>query len=126
METPWGHEARNLAMPRCAGTHLLWIDDDDKYVKGALTTVRQSVRRSRNRVHLFAMAYPNGVVVKPRWPLIMGSVGTPMICVPNEPGKLGRWGDEYEGDYSFVTETMRLRGDKPVLHADVIATIAAK
>jgi hypothetical protein len=121
----WGHETRNHALQRCAGTHLLFIDDDDRYMKGALALVRERVSALPRKVHLFAMALDYGVVIRPAWPLREGQIGTPMICVPRGRRKLGRWGDRYEGDFDFVSSTMELRGDLPVLHEDVIALVAA-
>lgn len=118
-----GNTPRNAAIPRCAGTHLVFIDDDDRHLKGALDHVREHVAEQPDRVHLFAMAYTDGRVVHPRWPLEIGYVGTPMICVPNTPGKLGEWSTRYEGDYDFAKTTLELRGDEPVLHNDVIATV---
>lgn len=123
LDCPWGHQARNNALPRCAGSHLMFIDDDDKHLKDALDHVRAQVRNRPRRVHLFSMAYTDGRVVNPRWPLQVGYVSTQMLCVPNSPGKLGQWGDRYEGDYDFADTTMQLRGDEPVLHSDVIALI---
>jgi hypothetical protein len=122
----WGHETRNLALPRCAGTHLLFIDDDDRYLSGALALVRERVSALPRKVHLFAMALDYGVVIKPSWPLVEGHIGTPMFCVPRVRRKLGRWSNRYEGDYDFIRSTMGLRGDLPVLHEDVIALIAAR
>jgi hypothetical protein len=124
LDCPWGGQARNNALPRCAGTHILFIDDDDKHLKGALEFVREKVEQTPKRVHLFSMVYDDGTVVHPTWPLKIGSVGTPMICAPNVPDKLGEWSDRYEGDYDFATTTMQLRGDAPVLHGDIIATVA--
>jgi hypothetical protein len=116
----WGHTPRNNAMPRCAGTHLIFIDDDDRHLKGALEYVREEVAHTPDRVHLFAMAYQDGRVVQPRWPLQIGYVDTAMVCVPNTT--LGRWGNRYEGDYDFIASALELRGDEPILHDDVIAT----
>jgi hypothetical protein len=118
----WGHTPRNNALPRCNGTHLMFIDDDDHHLKGALEYVREEVAHAPDRVHLFAMAYSDGRVVHPAWPLQIGYVDTSMLCVPNTHGKLGRWGDRYEGDYDFIASTIELRGDTPILHDDVIAT----
>ena len=56
--------------------------------------------------------------------LQVGYVGTPMLCIPNKPGNVGTWSSRYEGDYDFAASTMELRGDEPVLHDDVIATVA--
>jgi hypothetical protein len=124
LDCDWGGKARRDAIPRCAGTHLLFIDDDDHHQDGALEHIRQEVRDSPHEVHLFAMAYHDGHVVQPAWPLRIGSVGTPMFCVPNVPGCIGEWSDRYEGDYDFIDSTMVLRGDQPVLHDNVIATVA--
>jgi len=118
-----GHTPRNAAIPRCAGSHLLFIDDDDRYLKDALTYIREQVTHTTDRVHLFAMAYDNGGTVEPAWPLQVGHVSTQMICAPNQPQQLGRFGTRYEGDYDFAHTTMELRGDTPVLHTDVIALI---
>jgi len=121
---PWGHATRNHAMPHAAGSHLLFIDDDDRYLPDALTLIRIKLTpTTRHRVHLFSMRYDNGHLVQPRWPLEVGYVSTQMMCVPNSPDLLGVWGDRYEGDYDFIATTMLLRGDEPVLHADVIAQI---
>jgi len=118
-----GNTPRNNAIPRCAGSHILFIDDDDKHLRDALTYIREQVTKIPRKVHLFSMAYDDGRIVNPRWPLQIGFVGTPMICVPNTKGKLGKWSQRYEGDYDFMKTTLELRHDEPVLHYDVIATV---
>jgi Glycosyl transferase family 2 len=118
-----GNTPRNAAIPRCAGTHLMFIDDDDQHAADALQLVRSKVRSRPKRVHLFSMVYTDGRVVHPRWPLQIGYVGTPMIVVPNQPGQVGQWSNRYEGDYDFLVDTMQLRGDAPVLHAEPIAAV---
>ena len=118
-----GNTPRNHAIPRCAGTHLMFIDDDDQHAADALQLVRSKVRARPSRVHLFSMVYDDGRTVHPRWPLQIGYVGTPMIVVPNQPGKVGLWSQRYEGDYDFINDTMTLRGDAPVLHAEPIAAV---
>lgn len=76
-----------------------------------------------NRVHLFAMRYPDGRILLPRWPLQVGHVSTAMIVVPSNPALLGAWSDRYEGDFDFIASTLERRGDEPMLHADVIAEV---
>ena len=49
-----------------------------------------------------------------------------MICVPNHLEKLGTWSERYEGDHDFLASTMRLRGDQPVLHDDVVAEVTPR
>jgi hypothetical protein len=124
LDCPWGHRARDLAMPRAAGTHLMFCDDDDVYVPNALQLVREQVLTEPDRVHLFAMRLGQTVYEVTDGNVTIGRVGTPMIVVPNVPGKLGSWGEsEYEGDWNFLSSTLRIRGDEPIAHPDVIALI---
>jgi hypothetical protein len=123
LETPWGHRARDLAMPRASGTHLMFCDDDDIYAPDALQTVRGKVCGNPHRVHLFAMKLGE-TVYEPDEPVTIGRVGTPMIVVPNVPEKLGSWGTTtYEGDWEFLSSTLAKRGDRPICHPEVIAMI---
>jgi glycosyltransferase involved in cell wall biosynthesis len=118
----WGHQARNHAMARCAGSHLDFIDDDDQYLPDALDQIRDWLHVDPDRVHLHAMRYQDdGRELQPEWPLRIGYISTQMIVVPNKPGLLGQWGNRYEGDYDFAHTTMQLRGDEPILHNHVIA-----
>jgi hypothetical protein len=48
-----------------------------------------------------------------------------MLCVPNVPGKLGRWeSPEYEriADYEFVRQTAELQGE-PIFREEIVAHI---
>jgi hypothetical protein len=48
-----------------------------------------------------------------------------MLCVPNVPGKLGRWESrEYEriADYEFVRATAELQGE-PIFREEIVAHI---
>jgi hypothetical protein len=121
----WGNTARNHALYRCAGTHLLFIDDDDRHTANALATIRDYVERNPDRVHVFAMRrlHDHHTFV-PALPLEEGHVGTPMICVPNQPSRLGRWSERYEGDFDFLTTTLALHDQPPIVHPDVIAIVA--
>jgi hypothetical protein len=120
----YGHTARNRAMPRCAGSHLMFIDDDDRHLGGALELVRRELELDPDRVHLFAMRYHDGRELAPGpLPLQVGYVSTQMLVVPNQAGRLGTWGNRYEGDYDFASSTLELRGDEPVLHPVAIALV---
>ena len=54
-------------------------------------------------------------------PVESGKIGTPMFIVPREP--VGTWTGRYGEDIDFISETMRLRGDEPVFHSEIIAAI---
>jgi hypothetical protein len=48
-----------------------------------------------------------------------------MLCVPNVPGKLGRWeSPEYQrvADYEFVRATAELQGE-PIFREEIVAHI---
>ena len=122
-DSPWGHGARNRMMPRAKGEWLLFIDDDDTYVVGALDVVRRAVWiDGAPRLHIFRMRYPNGAELWTDPAVRLGNVSTQMIAVPNVAGRLCQWGDRYEGDYDFIAAAHGLLGGT-VFHTDVIALV---
>ncbi len=116
----WGHAERNHAIPLANGTHLLFIDDDDALVPGALDCIRDAVAEAPGRPHIFAMIDPHGRTL-PMVPQVrQGNIGTPQIVAPNVAGKLGVWGNRYEGDFDFIAGTVGHYADGPVWHDTVI------
>jgi glycosyltransferase involved in cell wall biosynthesis len=108
-----GDTPRNSAMPRARGTHLLFMDDDDQYARGALAAIRRFAEQHPGRIGIFRMRYDNGLVLWRRPELEFGNVSTQLFVVPNVPGKLARWERQGRviGDYVFITETVKLQGD---------------
>jgi glycosyltransferase involved in cell wall biosynthesis len=123
LDCSFGNDARERAMLKAEGSHLLFIDDDDVYTDGALAVIRDAVGREPDRVHVFQMRYSDGRLLWDTPSVYCGNVGSPMFCVPNQPGRLGSWGDTYEGDFNFLHTTLQLRGDLPVFHQHVVALI---
>lgn len=119
-DAPWGHAARNRMMPRAKGDALLFMDDDDSYMPGALTVVRDAFARTPDRPHIFKMRYANGRELWVDRQVRCGNVSTQMFVALN--GMVGQWGDRYEGDFDFIASTVALQGE-PVWHPDVIALI---
>jgi glycosyltransferase involved in cell wall biosynthesis len=108
-----GDTPRNRAMPRAAGTHLLFMDDDDVYVPGALAKMRRFADENPGRIGIFRMRY---VVGTERWidpELRYRNVSTQLFLVPNVAGKLGRWEHDGRraGDFVFIEETAQLQGE---------------
>lgn len=115
-----GDTPRNRAMPRAAGTHLLFMDDDDVYTPGALARMRRFADENPGRIGIFKLEY---VVGNRRWvdpELRFKNVSTQTFLVPNVPGKLGRWERQgrIAGDFVFITATAELQGD-PIFVDDV-------
>ena len=108
-----GDTPRNQSMHRAAGTHLLFMDDDDVYVPGAFAKMRRFADENPGRIGIFRMEYTSG---PKRWrvpELKNRNVSTQIFLVPNVPGKLGVWEHRgtVHGDYTFIEETARLQGD---------------
>lgn len=104
----WGHAQRNYAMSLARGTHLLSMDDDDVFTPGAFNAIRAALAEAPDRPHLFRMRMADGGLVWNDRELRGGNIGTPCIVVPNDPQRLGRWGDRYEGDWDFLESTLAL------------------
>ena len=108
-----GDTPRNQTMHRAAGSHLLFMDDDDVYVRGAFAKMRRFADENPGRIGIFRIEYTTG---PKRWgvpELRNRNVSTQNFLVPNVPGKLGVWEHRgtVHGDYVFVEETARLQGE---------------
>jgi glycosyltransferase involved in cell wall biosynthesis len=119
-----GDTPRNQSMHRAAGTHLLFMDDDDVYVPGAFAKMRRFAEENPGRIGIFRMAYTTG---PKRWrvpELKNRNVSTQIFLVPNVPGKLGVWEHRgtVHGDYTFIEETARLQGE-PVFVDEVTVRV---
>jgi glycosyltransferase involved in cell wall biosynthesis len=119
-DCPWGHAARNQLMPAARGDSLMFIDDDDVYLPGALDLARGAMDEGPNRVHIFRMEHPSCGLIWKEQKLAVGNVSTQMIVVPNRPLMLGTWGDRYQGDYDFIAGTID-RQPRPVWHEETLA-----
>jgi hypothetical protein len=102
----WGSDERSYAMSVARGTHLVFVDDDDALLPGAVEAIRGTLERHPGRPVMFRMIDQGGRVLW-REPVVRcGNHGTPQFVVPNEPARLGHWGTRYEGDFDFVVSTL--------------------
>jgi hypothetical protein len=121
----FGHRTRQSLMDEARGSHLVFMDDDDQFARGAFTTMRRVAREHPGRIVIFRMRYLDGRVI---WtdPVLRGrNVSMQMFVVPNVPGKLGRWENpDYPrmADWSFIEETVTLQG-KPIFREEIVAHI---
>jgi hypothetical protein len=119
-DSPWGHRARNRMMPRARADALVFLDDDDVYVPGALEIIRSYYGQMPDRMHIFRMRQPDGSLLWSHAGLALGNVSTQMICVPN--GSFGQWNERaYEGDWHFIQSTAQKLGTEPLFHQELIS-----
>ena len=121
----FGNKARQSMIERAKGTHLVFMDDDDQFATGALATMRRFAAENPGRIGIFRMRYLDGRVLWNEPVLRLRNVSSQMLCVPNVPGKLGRWeSPEYEriADYEFVRQTAELQGE-PIFREEIVAHI---
>lgn len=141
----FGNSARNSAIERSRGSHIVFLDDDDEYLPGAFDAMREYAGRHPDRVLLFLRRFGmhgNALfgLTGDSYPASVGGV------FPNLPGKVGRFApaseslmrdlrprypdepDEYvavrAGDHEFMRSTLELRGDEPLCLA--VATIVSR
>jgi hypothetical protein len=117
----WGSTERNYALPLARGRYVSHMDDDDVYAPGTRARLAGAAISNPHGVTIFRMRLPNGNLLW-RDPVIRhGNVGTPMIFHPNDPSKLGRFGEKQDcGDLRFL-ESMGWKGDDIAFNPEVIA-----
>ena len=123
-DVPWGNAVRQRLLRHAQTDAVLFMDDDDFYVDGALDTVREKYAETPGRLHIFRLHYiENDFELWEDEELRVGNVAAQMICVPSPVHyPLGCWGDRYEGDFDFIHSTCSLLG-APVWHPEVIALV---
>jgi hypothetical protein len=114
----WGNEQRNLLLDKVAlgeipGTHLVFLDDDDRLVPRVLKRVRERVAQESDKLFLFRFLAPYRIAIWRNQKVEQGNCGTGNIVVPVGPW-LGRYGDRYEGDFDFIVDTLNRMKAPPV------------
>jgi len=118
----WGHSERNFAQAHAKGRYIANLDDDDVFAPGHRDVMADAMIRTPDRPIIFKMKYPNGMTLWYWQGLVEGNVGTPMMFFPNDRAKLGRWGNTYCGDFSFLS-SCKWRPHEYVWREEIIALI---
>jgi glycosyltransferase involved in cell wall biosynthesis len=131
----WGNSARQRGIEKATSSHVLFCDDDDVFLPGALAVMRQFAGEHPGAVGIFRRRFNAG---PPQWrePVLRPTnVQCMGFVIPNVPGKLGVWGPQSSdpvkqaalqasgvrpwSDAYFVSETAELQGAR-VIFCDVI------
>lgn len=117
-----GNPARDSAIALATGEFLMFVDDDDSYMPGAIKNiVRPALLLAPTRPHVFRVAGLR-LGAPPFEDTIPGATFIP----PNDKQKLGVWDDTTGSDNSerrFIRSTLKFYPDGPVLHDDAIYLI---
>ena len=107
----WGHPQRNLGDSLAQGEWIIHSQDDNQFHPSAFTDIWFAVcGQTEPRPILFKVhTWQAGTVWRAPY-LVEGNVDADCIVVPNNSEKLGRWGNTYQGDFAFISETVALYG----------------
>ena len=123
LECPVSRDAgfiRNYTMPLIKEDYLLFMDDDDIYLPGALDTIRKKIQQNPGRPLVFKMVLPDRHIIWRTPRVKFGNVSTQMIVVPNIPEKLGKWGKIRGTDFAFLQSTEKLYPPNSIVWCDEI------
>lgn len=115
-----GTWARNSAMERARGTHLLFLDDDDEYAAGAFAEMRRFAAEHPDTIGIFREQLLDGSLFWRTPELVEGNVGSALFVVPNDRERLGRWSGSEGNDWNFIRDTVALQG-APIFCDAVVA-----
>lgn len=129
----YGNLQRDVAMSAATTDWLMFMDDDDEYVPGALATVRRAVTAAPGVPHIFRMSFgaghhAHGVTLWRHEAVAASNIGTPMVVLPNRDYGTSWMKHDASGirgwtsDFGFLSEAIAEAGE-PVWHRDVIAMI---
>lgn len=122
----FGHAQINHGLTLATGDYIHCQDDDDIYEVGALAHMRAAATEYPGRPLLFRFRSYHGGIVFWLMPglLRQGCVGGHCAVFPNDPARLGKWGDHYEGDYGYVKQSIdnwAAAGVEPVWCEPIVA-----
>jgi glycosyltransferase involved in cell wall biosynthesis len=120
----WGDGQRNFAMPLARGQYLVFCDDDNALLPGAFNAIRQAAAEFPGRPLIFRIRFLSGHIAPSAPRLKCSDYDTACGAWPNVPGRLGKWGRRYEGDYLFARSTLDLypnRDQDAVFRRELIA-----
>lgn len=107
----YGHSQLNYGISIASGDFIHCCDDDDILTNDAVKTMRHSASIYPGRPLMFRFLSYHGLVFWDHLGLLaQDHIGGHCLLAPNIPGKLALWGPHYQGDFTYVMETVMLHG----------------
>jgi len=117
----YGNPQRNLAIQKAKGDLIMFVDDDDEVMPGAIEMVRKAAEMNPGRPLMFKMHH-QGRVLWATPHIALGNVSGQMFVVPNVKEKIGAWSGRYAADFDFITSTVvKFTLDSLVWRNEIIA-----
>lgn len=122
----YGHSQLNYGIERARGDYLHCNDDDDVWAPGSVAIMRSTAQAWPERPLLFRFISYVGVVYwHTRGLFVRNHIGGHCLVAPNIPGKVGKWGSAYNGDFDYLESTIELHGGiENAVWCDQIVVIA--
>jgi hypothetical protein len=116
-----GQPQRQYGIGQAAGAWLAWSQDDSAWTVGAWAAIAASIAREPRCPRLFQVQTWQAGVVPRLQTVKLGNCDADGIVVPNEPARLGRWANDYCGDFAFIAATVERWGGAVVFEPTIIA-----
>ena len=118
-----GQPQRNYGMTQARGQWLAFGQDDNVWAPNAWAAIEPSISAGALRPRLFRVHVRHGFVVwQQEGHLALGHIDADCIVTPNWAERLGQWGLEYTGDWTFIRDTVDLWAGDVQWERPVIAT----
>ena len=123
----WGHCQINRGIEIATGDYLVFNDDEDVFTDDAFDKIRMAISECneapRPFMFKFFISRYNATLWRRR--AVEGAgVGGHQFVVPNIKEKLGKWGQQYDGDFSFIVDTLALWPPDSVVWREELITLA--
>lgn len=122
----WGHCALNYGLSKAPGDVIHISDDDDIWTPGSVDIMRSAATENPGKPILFRFLSYHGIVFwANRGEFAYERVGGHCLLAPNIPGKIGTWGEHYQGDWSYVESAVNLLGGpEQIVWRDELVVVA--
>lgn len=108
----YGNFQRQIMLAKASADRIMFIDDDDRPLPGALSTVRNSAAAHPDKILMFKMDHPAAGELWKRKSVEVENISGQMFIAPNRKDRLSKWSTRYAADFDFMRSTVDLYPEK--------------